>query len=89
MLAGMTGAVDARVSVTGGLAGDGARFQETLVGADCEPRKQTVAAWCELRSAFRHFRIDRITTLAATSERYPRRRADLVKAWRRETNRPE
>jgi predicted DNA-binding transcriptional regulator YafY len=52
-------------------------------------RKQTVAAWCELRSAFRHFRIDRITTLAATSERYPRRRADLVKAWRRETNRPE
>ena len=52
-------------------------------------RKQTVAAWCELRSAFRHFRIDRITALAATSERYPRRRADLVKAWRRETNRPE
>jgi hypothetical protein len=44
LVAGMTGAVAARVSVTGGLAGDGARFQETLVGADCEPRKQTVAA---------------------------------------------
>jgi hypothetical protein len=44
LVAGMTSAVDRGVSVTGGLAGDGARFQETLVGADCEPRKQTVAA---------------------------------------------
>jgi hypothetical protein len=44
LVAGMTSAVDRRVAVTGGLAGDGARFQETLVGADCEPRKQTVAA---------------------------------------------
>ncbi len=44
LVAGMTRVVDPRVSVTGGLAGDGAKFQETLVGADCEPRKQTVAA---------------------------------------------
>src|ERR1700692_1668803 len=44
LVAGMTSAVDPRVSVTGGLAGDGAKFQETLVGSDCEPRKQTVAA---------------------------------------------
>jgi len=44
LVAGMTSVVDPRVSVTGGLAGDGAKFQETLVGADCEPRKQTVAA---------------------------------------------
>jgi hypothetical protein len=44
LVAGMTGAVDKRVSVTGGLAGDGAKFAETLVAADCEPRKQTVAA---------------------------------------------
>ncbi len=44
LVAGMSSAVGANVSVTGGLAGDGARFQETLVGADCEPRKQTVAA---------------------------------------------
>jgi hypothetical protein len=44
LVAGMTSAIDARVPVTGGLAGDGANFQETLVGADCEPRKQTVAA---------------------------------------------
>jgi hypothetical protein len=44
LVAGLTSAVDPRVPVTGGLAGDGAQFHETLVGADCEPRKQTVAA---------------------------------------------
>jgi hypothetical protein len=44
LVAGMTSMIGQRVSVTGGLAGDGAEFQETLVGADCEPRKQTVAA---------------------------------------------
>jgi predicted DNA-binding transcriptional regulator YafY len=52
-------------------------------------RRQTVAAWCELRSAFRHFRTDRITDIAATGQRYPTRRLDLVKAWRREMNLPE
>ena len=49
-------------------------------------RRQTVAAWCELRGAFRHFRIDRITAITATGQRYPTRRVDLVTAWRRETN---
>ena len=44
--------------------------------------RQTVAAWCELRTAFRHFRTDRIQTVEATAERYPRRRAALVKEWR-------
>jgi hypothetical protein len=44
LVAGIIGAVGDRVSVTGGLAGDGAEFQETLVGADFAPRKQTVAA---------------------------------------------
>jgi predicted DNA-binding transcriptional regulator YafY len=52
-------------------------------------RRQTVAAWCELRSAFRHFRTDRITAIMATGERYPKRRVELVKAWRREVNFPE
>lgn len=37
-------AVGAHVPITGGLAGDGAKFEETLVSADCEPCKQTVAA---------------------------------------------
>lgn len=52
-------------------------------------RRQTVAAWCELRSAFRHFRTDRVTAMTATGERYPRRRVDLAKAWRSEMNLPQ
>ena len=32
------------VSITGGLAGDGAQFVETLVGIDSPPRKQMIAA---------------------------------------------
>jgi hypothetical protein len=44
LVAGITGAVGKGVSVTGGLAGDGADFQETLVGADCAPRKHMVGA---------------------------------------------
>lgn len=44
-------------------------------------RVRVVVAWCELRAGYRHFRIDRIATLAATTERYPRRRARLLKEW--------
>jgi predicted DNA-binding transcriptional regulator YafY len=43
---------------------------------------RTVGAWCELRQDFRHFRIERIATLAATGERMPRRRHVLLKEWR-------
>ncbi len=45
-------------------------------------RMRIVAAWCELRDGFRHFRTDRITTLKSLQLRYPTRRAALVKAWR-------
>jgi predicted DNA-binding transcriptional regulator YafY len=44
-------------------------------------RVQLVVAWCELRGAFRHFRIDRILALAVSDERYPRRRPALLKEW--------
>src|SRR5580658_3918795 len=44
LVAGIIGAVGTGVSVTGGLAGDGADFKETLVGADFAPRKHMVAA---------------------------------------------
>jgi len=43
-----------------------------------------VVAWCELRQAFRHFRTDRIVTLTPVPQRYPKRRAALMKAWREE-----
>jgi predicted DNA-binding transcriptional regulator YafY len=45
-------------------------------------RVRMVAAWCELRQDYRHFRTDGITHLALTAERYPRRRKDLLPEWR-------
>lgn len=45
-------------------------------------RVRVVVAWCELRGGYRHFRTDRITTLAVTAGRYPRRRGAMLKEWR-------
>ena len=45
-------------------------------------RVRVVAAWCEQRQAFRHFRTDRIAALVTQDARYPRRRPALLKAWR-------
>ncbi len=42
------------------------------------------AGWCELRRGFRHFRIDRIATLARLPARYPTPRRELVRNWRKE-----
>lgn len=50
--------------------------------------KRLLAAWCELRNGFRHFRPDRIASLTATDERYPTRRAILVKNWQAENRMP-
>jgi predicted DNA-binding transcriptional regulator YafY len=50
--------------------------------------KRLLAAWCELRNGFRHFRPDRISSLTATNDRYPTRRAILVKTWRAENRMP-
>lgn len=44
-------------------------------------RARVLAAWCELRQDFRTFRTDRIATLALL-DRYPGRRADLVRRLR-------
>ncbi|MBZ5712765.1 helix-turn-helix transcriptional regulator [Nannocystis pusilla] len=45
-------------------------------------RVQVLAAWCELRQDYRGFRVDRIRSVEARDERFPRRRAVLVKEWR-------
>jgi predicted DNA-binding transcriptional regulator YafY len=45
-------------------------------------RAQVVAAWCEQRVGFRHFRVDRIAAVQVQEERYPRRRQELLKEWR-------
>jgi predicted DNA-binding transcriptional regulator YafY len=51
-----------------------------------------VAAWCELRQDFRHFRADRIAAPEFLDDRYPERPAALRARWRRhlaERSRPE
>ena len=52
-------------------------------------RVRMLVAWCELRQDFRHFRIDRISTLRETRQRYPRRRRALMKEWRTVEGIPE
>ena len=46
--------------------------------------RRILAAHCELRSAFRHFRIDRIDAAHASGERYPAQRRELLARWRDE-----
>ncbi|MCG8707966.1 YafY family transcriptional regulator [Brenneria sp. 4F2] len=43
---------------------------------------RVLAAWCETRRAFRHFRTERIAQLSLVKQRYPRRRQVLLKEWR-------
>lgn len=46
--------------------------------------RRLLAAWCEMRAAFRHFRIDRIAAVESLQQRYPSRRHELLKSWRQE-----
>ncbi|KTD24458.1 helix-turn-helix transcriptional regulator [Legionella maceachernii] len=43
---------------------------------------RVLAAWCEIRQSFRHFRIDRIKKLTLINHRYPKRRQALLNEWR-------
>ena len=43
-----------------------------------------VAAWCEDRSAFRHFRVDRLRVRATLEDRYPGRRQSILTRWRQQ-----
>lgn len=47
---------------------------------------RVLAAWCELRQDFRHFRTDRMILARVTDRRYPRRRPVLLKDWRKIQN---
>jgi predicted DNA-binding transcriptional regulator YafY len=42
-----------------------------------------LAAWCELRQDFRHFRTDRVSQAEFLEERYPARRDILRSQWRK------
>jgi predicted DNA-binding transcriptional regulator YafY len=44
---------------------------------------RVIAAWCELREDFRHFRTDRVREAEFLEERYPGRRGGLRIEWRK------
>lgn len=50
-------------------------------------RNRYLVGWCETRNGYRHFKTDRIRDLKALSEKYPERRATLVKGWEASTAR--
>jgi predicted DNA-binding transcriptional regulator YafY len=43
---------------------------------------EVLAAWCETRRDFRHFRLDRIKSVTPVHERTPRRHRILLAEWR-------
>ena len=45
---------------------------------------RVLAAWCERRAAFRHFRIDRVQVKTVLEGRYPGRRRSMVTQWRQQ-----
>lgn len=47
-----------------------------------------LAAWCELRHGFRHFRIDRIQACEPTGQIFAQERIELVNRWEQETELP-
>jgi predicted DNA-binding transcriptional regulator YafY len=51
--------------------------------------RRVLAAWCELRDAIRHFRVDRIVQAEISSERYPSPRYALLRQWRAQYDIPE
>ena len=53
LVSGLVGAIGPSIPLTGGLAGDGANFAETLVGGDCPPRSRMVVGMGFYGSAIR------------------------------------
>ncbi|GGJ33397.1 helix-turn-helix transcriptional regulator [Neoroseomonas lacus] len=47
---------------------------------------EVLAAWCELRGDFRHFRLDRIAAATSLPDRLPKRRRVLLAEWRAQSN---
>jgi predicted DNA-binding transcriptional regulator YafY len=52
-------------------------------------RTRMLVAWCEMRTAFRHFRTDRIVSATITQDRFPRRRRLLLHEWRSQEGVPD
>jgi len=62
-------------------AGDATKRTVWPVAYGLMKKVDVLAAWCELRKDFRHFRADRIVRLKPLEARIPRRRADLFQEW--------
>ena len=43
--------------------------------------KIVIAAWCELRQAFRNFRVDRVRQLVLSQDVYPQFKQQLFRQW--------
>lgn len=54
------------------------------IGLTFFERARIIIAWCELRSAFRYFRSDRIHEMTVSAMRYPERRSTLFHRWERD-----
>lgn len=68
--------------------GEGATSERTIWPFLLAYMEETriVAAWCELRRGFRHFRTDRIDRLTPLADHYPERREELRRRWELEIN---
>ncbi len=64
---------------------DGARTERIVwpVAVGFFESLMMLAAWCETRAAFRHFRLDRMADVAVLPDRPPKPRRTLLKDWRR------
>jgi predicted DNA-binding transcriptional regulator YafY len=64
---------------------DGAETRRTVwpIAIGYYETVRVIAAWCELRQDFRHFRTDRVIDAAFIDECYPGRREALRASWRK------
>ncbi|MDR9773417.1 WYL domain-containing protein [Rhizobium hidalgonense] len=64
--------------------GDGAISERTVwpITVVYFDHVRVLAAWCERRSAFRHFRVYRVRPASILDDRYPERRSLLMRRWR-------
>jgi predicted DNA-binding transcriptional regulator YafY len=67
----------------GYLDGQGLRTQRTIwpIAMAYYVDVTLIAAWCELRNDFRHFRVDRIVRSTLLDERFPTDHAKLLADW--------
>ena len=76
---------DHRLDLGRGLADGAGNLTERIVwpvALGYFEETRMLVAWCEWRQGYRHFRTDRMRALSLLDQRYPQRRAMLLKAWR-------